>query len=505
MTVSLPRRRFIQMAVAGLGCQVLSASGAPTESYEFTALELSDAIRKRTLSCVEVMQDHLTRIARLNDVFNAIVSLADAEHVLAQARRADDELAKGIYRGWLHGMPFAVKDLANAAGFVTSAGSPIFADNVAQQDSLHVARIKRGGAIIIGKTNVPEFGLGSQSYNTVFGATGCAYDASRTAGGSSGGAAAALALRMVPVADGSDFMGSLRNPAAFNNVIGFRPTPGVVPIGSDMREALAVNGPMGRTVRDTAQLLATMAGQHGDAPASVPGDPRRFSADLARDWRGTRIGWLGDFERYLPMEDGVLEVCEKALGGFRSIGCEVDAVRIDYSMSELWQTWLIYRHWMTRARGLALYENPKTAPLLKPEYVWEIEGGAGIDGDQVNRAIESRAAWYAAVQAVFGQVDFLVWPSAQVFPFPKDEHWPRSIAGRKMDTYHRWMETVVPGTLAGCPVINVPAGFSTNGLPMGLQIMAPRYADFHVLQIGHAYELATRWTRDFPPPALSGV
>ena len=346
---------------------------------------------------------------------------------------------------------------------------------------------------------MPEFGLGSNTYNPVFGPTLNAYDGVSSAGGSSGGAAAALALQMAPVADGSDFMGSLRNPGAYNNIIGFRPTPGLVPLSSSFIEELPCNGPMGRNVTDTAMLLSTMAGHHPSSPTSLPVDPGRFAGPLAREWKGTKIAWLGDFNGYLAMEDGVLDLCESALSGFEAVGCNVDAVNADYPIDKLWQTWLTFRHWLNRSRSLPLYDDPQNRALLKPEAIWEIEGGEGISGDDVAAASADRAEWYQAVLRLFEDYDFLVLPTAQVFPYPATTHWPKEIAGREMDTYHRWMEVVIPGTLSGCPVVNVPAGFNEHGQPMGLQIIGRRYQDFETLQIAYAYEQATRWNLDITP------
>ena len=486
-----------------LSSQAILATGRlPQNIVAMSALELSAAIRHRQVSCVEVMRAYLAQIAKLNPTYNALVSLAQEQTLFDQAAQKDQDLGAGRYQGWMHGLPIAVKDLANAKGFVTSMGSPIFADSVANEDSVHVARMKQAGAIVIGKTNVPEFGLGSQSYNTVFGVTRNAYNPDLTAGGSSGGAAAGLALQMLPVADGSDFMGSLRNPAGFNNVIGFRPTPGVVPIGDSFVEALPCNGPMGRNVSDTAALLATIAGYHPGSPGSLPGDPQRFRQSLQPDLRGCKIGWLGNFDGYLPMQDGVLQLCEKALGSFAELGCEVASVQFEYPMEKLWQTWLTYRHWMSRGRGMALYANPDTKRLLKPEFIWEVEGGLGLTADDINRAGRARADFYRVILDLFDEYDFLLLPSAQVFPFAASTHWPKQIAGQSMDTYHRWMEVVIPGTLSGCPVINVPAGFSPVGLPMGLQLMGPRYQDFKTLQMAFAYEQASGWNLSHSPAAL---
>ncbi|MEM6709920.1 MAG: amidase [Pseudomonadota bacterium] len=511
----MPNRRQLLSHATGLAAlATLSASsGTPLEpgsqppvtSQDLTrlsALGLSATIHRRDVSCREVLDAYLTQIERFNPTINAIVSQAPTEHLQKLADDRDAELRRGRSRGWMHGMPVAVKDLADAVGFPTTAGSPLFVKDLPKADSIHVARMRAAGAVFIGKTNVPEFGLGSQSYNRVFGTTGNAYDATLTAGGSSGGAAAALALGMVPVADGSDFMGSLRNPAAFNNVIGFRPTPGLVPLGDDFIEELACNGPMGRTVSDAARLLATLAGADPRSPASFPSQPDRYNAPLTRDWQGTRIAWLGDLNGYLPMETGLLDHCGKAIDGFETLGCTVDAVLPDYAPERLWKTWLTFRHWLTRAWAKPLLDNPTTRAQLKPELVWECEGGAALTGDDIAAASKDRAAWYAALLTLFERYDALVLPTTQVYPFAKTEHWPKAIGTRSMDTYHRWMEVVTPGTLAGCPVLNLSVGLGANGLPAGIQLIGRRYADLELLQLGFAYEQATRYNLDRRPPQL---
>jgi amidase len=509
----LSRRDFMRKAGAGaagiaaftsLPVSVTQAMNAgQNEAVSLSGIELSKVIHSRKISCTEVMSAYLEHIDRINPRFNAIVSLRVRSELLQEAKQCDIELSKDQSRGWMHGFPHAIKDLADAEGLKTTMGSPIFKDNVAITDSILTARVKKAGAIIIGKTNVPEFGLGSHTYNPVFGPTLNAYDGKSTAGGSSGGAAAALALQMLPVADGSDLMGSLRNPAAFNNVIGFRPTPGLVPLGDSFKEELPCNGPMGRNVSDTAMFLSTLAGYHPASPSSLNSKPEEFTRPLNKDFKGAKVGWLGDFNGYLSMENGVLSLCEKALQGFRDVGAEVNPVTLDYSMAELWQTWLTFRHWLVRARALPLYDNPKTRALLKPEAIWEIEGGVNLTADAVSKASAARGRWYAALLKAFNTHDYLVLPTAQVFPFDAKQHWPRETNGKQMDTYHRWMEVVIPGTLSGCPVVNVPAGFGANGLPMGLQIIGKRYGDFSVLQMAHAYEQATRWNLDKHPDVLS--
>ena len=467
---------------------------------EHSALELSRLIHRREVSCVDVMTAYLAQIERYNPVLNAIVALRDREELLAEARQRDGELAAGHSRGWMHGFPHAVKDLAAARGLPHTSGSRIFADRIAEADDRFVARIRAAGAVIIGKSNTPEFGLGSQTYNEVWGTTGNPYDPSRTAGGSSGGGAAALAARMVPVADGSDNMGSLRNPPAFNNVIGLRPSwgrvpePGFIPYGS-------VNGPMGRTTADVAQLLSTMAGPDTGAPSGIDEDPAYLSADLDRDFRRTRIAWIGDWDGYLATEPGVLALCESALATFGHLGCEIEPALPSFAPQDIWQSYLAWRSW-GNLRYADLYEDPATRALMKPELVWEIEYGLRLTALDLTRAAAARDAWYAAVVDMFETYDFVVAPTAQVFPFDKSVHWPETIDGRPMDTYHRWMETVVPWTMAGHPVAAMPAGLDARGLPMGIQIIGRRHGDHDVLRIAHAYEAASPVMDGTPPPLL---
>ncbi len=470
---------------------------------------LSRAIHAREVSCVEVMTAYLDRIERLNARVNAIVSIEPRPSLLNQARERDAALARGESMGWLHGIPQAPKDLLATRGIRTTWGSPLFAGFVPDADAIAAERLRRAGAILIGKTNVPEFGLGSQTYNTVFGTTLNAYDQTRTAGGSSGGAAVALALRMLPVADGSDHAGSLRNPAAFNNVLGFRPTFGVVPSAEHdaFLPALTVVGPMGRTTTDLARLLAVLAGYDPRAPLASRDDPTRLTASLARDVAGVRIGWLGDFRGHLPFEPGVLELARGALAVFAGLGCTVDEVRIEHPMERVWQSWLVLRAFQVGAILREHHADPARRAALKPEAGWEAERGARLTAyDLANASIE-RTSWYHAVRALFEHHDYLVLPSAQVFPFDAQIHWPRQIAGREMDTYHRWMEVVVPITMAGCPGLNVPVGFNAAGLPMGVQLVGKPHDELGCLQLAHAYEEATGWIADHPPPlaAPSGI
>jgi amidase len=473
---------------------------------ELDAIELSRAIHARQVSCHEVMQAYLAQIERFNPAVNALVSLRSDEDVLAEAVQRDRELDQGQSRGWMHGMPQAIKDLAATKGLRTTLGSPLFAEHVPQEDAISVARVRASGAIIIGKSNVPEFGLGSQTYNSVFGTTGNAYDPRLVAGGSSGGAAVALALRMLPVADGSDMMGSLRNPAAFNNVFGLRPSLGRVPYGPApdlFVQQLGTEGPMGRSVADVARLLSVQAGYDPRVPLSLNADPAVFGEPLQRDFKGARLGWLGDYNGYLPMEDGVMSLCESALKDFAALGCEVENCQPEFSLERLWQTWLTHRHWLIQGSLGAAYADPQKRALLKPEAQWEVQGGLQLSAADVYQASVNRSDWYRALGKLFERYDFLLLPTAQVFPFDAQQPWPRIVAGREMDTYHRWMEVVIGPTLAGLPSMNVPVGFNPQGLPMGLQIIGPAQADRAVLQLAYAHEQLTRWVQRRPPSCLT--
>lgn len=475
---------------------------------ELDAIELSRAIHARQVSCHEVMQAYLAQVERFNPAVNALVSLRSDEDVLAEAVQRDRELDQGRSRGWMHGMPQAIKDLAATQGLRTTLGSPLFAEHIPQSDAISVARVRASGAIIIGKTNVPEFGLGSQTYNSVFGTTGNAYDPRLVAGGSSGGAAVALALRMLPVADGSDMMGSLRNPAAFNNVFGLRPSFGRVPYGPTPElfiQQLGTEGPMGRSVADVARLLSVQAGYDPRVPLSLKEDPAVLGEPLQRDFKGARLGWLGDYNGYLPMEDGVMSLCESALKDFTALGCEVEHCQPDFSLERLWQTWLVHRHWLIQGSLGAAYADPQKRALLKPEAQWEVQGGLQLSAADVYQASVSRSDWYRALGKLFERYDFLLLPTAQVFPFDAQQPWPRIVAGREMDTYHRWMEVVIGPTLAGLPSMNVPVGFNPRGLPMGLQIIGPAQADSAVLQLAYAHEQLTRWVQRRPPTCLGST
>jgi amidase len=333
----------------------------------------------------------------------------------------------------------------------------------------------------------------------VYGATATPYDTSRTAGGSSGGAAAALALRLLPVADGSDYLGSLRNPAAFCNVLGFRPSIGRVPTPGFVAHPSVV-GPMGRTVDDLAALLSVLAGADARAPLSVGGGTFAPLPPREGSWRGVRIAWVGDFGGYLATEAGLLDVCRKALRVFEDLGCQVEEAVPEYPPERIWSAVLTWRWWGV-LKLHDLYANPAFRAELKPEIIWEIEHGLRLSALDVARAEVARTEWYEAAVRFLDTYDFVIAPSTQVFPFPVTTHWPAEIDGRPMDSYHRWMETVAPWSMTGTPVLGMPAGFDDRGLPAGIQLVGRPGADAEVLQLARAYEERTNWVRDHPPPA----
>ncbi|MDR5816529.1 amidase [Caballeronia sp. LZ033] len=467
------------------------------------AVALSRAIHSRAVSCVEVMQAHLAQIDRFNPVVNAIVALQDRDALLRQAGERDTQLAVGNSLGPLHGFPQAPKDILPVAGMVTSKGSPIYAGEVSQTDAVIFERMREGGALFVGRTNSPEFGLGGHTYNPVYGTTRNAFDPTRSAGGSSGGAAVAVALRMLPCADGSDMMGSLRTPAAFNNVFGFRTTPGCVPYApSDdvFFQQFSVAGPMARSIPDLGLLLSVQAGFDARAPLSRRSEqPADFAHALECDMRGKRIGWLGDLNGHLPTEPGLMATCEAALRHFDTIGCVVEAARVEFDPERLWRAWIDLRSLTFSGTNGPLWRDTAKRALLKPEAVWEIERGLKLTSEDISRAVRERSAWYQAINTLFERFDFLVMPSAQVFPFDASLDWPHAIAGRNMDSYHRWMETVVPATMASLPALSAPAGFNADGLPAGLQIMGPVQQDLDVLRLGLAYERASNYATQRSP------
>ena len=472
---------------------------------EISADALSRAIHSKQVSCREVMQTTLRQIALHNPQSNAIVSLADEDELLRQADERDAQLARGESMGWMHGMPQAIKDVTQVAGFRTTLGSPLMRDVVGAEDALMARRMRASGCIVIGRTNIPEFGLGSHTFNEVFGATRNAWDPSKSAGGSSGGAAVAVAQRMLPVADGSDVMGSLRNPAGWNHIFGLRPSQGrvpAVPAQDVWISQVGTEGPLGRTVQDVALLLSVQAGWHPASPLSIAQDGKAFAAPLDSEVKGQRIGWLGDLNGYLAMEKGVTDICLHALKSFDHLGCHTEAATLGMAPEKVWDAWLVWRQAMTGPRVAPFMVNPENHPLVKPEARWEYEQSMRQTSVQLMSASAVRSQFYQQMLQLFERFDVLALPAAQVWPFEVSERWPKQINGRAMDTYHRWMEVVIYGTFAGLPCISVPAGFGPHGLPMGLQLIGKPHGDFALLQLAHAYEQANLAMIRTRPPGI---
>ena len=447
-------------------------------------------------TAVEKIQSALDAIERHNPRVNAVISLAYPDDLMKQAEAADQVPTE--QRGPLHGEPIAIKDLVNAAGFETSMGSPIFKKNLVKTDDIMVARLRAAGAIIIGKTNTPEFGLGSHTFNPVHGATGNAYDATRSAGGSSGGAAVVLATGMMRYADGSDMMGSLRNPAGWNNVYGMRPTWGLVPsepLGDSFLHQLATNGPMARCPKDLATLLSVQSGQDARQPHGLP------TADFAKDMdahvlKGAKIAWLGDWG--LPFDDGIMDISERAVEDLRALGADVTAIDAPFSMDALWESWITLRSWMVASGAGVFYDDPEKRDLLKPAAIWEIERGFAMSAREVHQQSVVRSIWFKKAAQLFETYDALLMPSAQVWPFPIDWVHPTEIAGVEMDTYHRWMQVVIPAGLIGLPVVNLPIGFGAAGLSAGLQLVGGRGQDAKLLGMANDWYHGTPW-KDHAP------
>lgn len=441
-------------------------------------------MRSGKISATELMGLTLDRIDAVNGDVNAVVALQDRDMLLAEAAASRD--------GPLAGLPMAVKDLADTKGITTTYGSPIFAKHIPPADSPMVARLRAAGAIIIGKTNTPEWGLGSHSYNPVYGVTRNAYDTSRSAGGSSGGAGVALARRMVALADGSDMMGSLRNPAGWSNIYGFRPSYGLVPNGGPgdaFLGQLSTDGPMARSVEDLELLLSVQA-------AYDPRNPHSVGPFVKGEAIPMRIGWLGDWGGAYPMEGGVLDLCTDGLDVLRQLGHEVIDMAPPFSAKALWEAWITLRSFVVAEKFRPLYEDPAKRDLLKPEAIWEIERGLSMTAREVHDASVIRSDWFRRTATM--DVDVLALPSAQMFAFPAEWDWPRDVAGVSMDTYHRWMEVVVPASLTGLPALSVPCGFGATGTPMGLQLIGHRGTDARVLALGRAYDAASDWVSRTP-------
>lgn len=457
--------------------------------------DLAQQLRTRQLSARECMQAHLEQIGRWNPQLNAIVAKLDDSACLALADDADARLARGDSPGALHGVPWAFKDLEAVVGFPWARGSPIFRDDRPGADSVLVERLRRAGVLTIGKTNTPEFGMGSQTYNSVYGTTYNPYDLTKTAGGSSGGAAAAVAAGMLAAADGSDLGGSLRNPANFNNVVGFRPTVGLVPTAPNLLPFLgfAVKGPIARSVSDIGYLLAAMAGADPRDPACSPSDPALFIANLGRSFQGVRVAWCPDLGG-LPLDSRVRGVLEAQRRVFEALGCIVEDVHPDLAAAdEVFLTIRAFRSWSYY--GSLLFSH---RAALKPEAVEEIEAGAKITVAQLSRAMIRHGRLLEGMRRFQDDYPFVVTAVNQVPPFDASQHWPMEIEGVPMEHYIAWMKSAYWISATFNPAISVPAGFTAEDLPVGLQIVGRYRDDLGVLQLAHAFEQATQVGRRRP-------
>jgi amidase len=497
------RRRFNTTAAAGAAyaaIQPLGANIAPQapasssdELCELSAVELAMRLASKQVSAREVMAAHLARIERVNPKVNAIVTLV-GEQAMAGAARADEAIVRRDAIGVLHGLPVAHKDLVDTAGIRTTRGSLFYRDNVPTRDALIVTRMRTAGAITVGKTNTPELGAGSQTFNAVFGATRNPYDVTRTCGGSSGGAATAIAARMLPIADGTDAGGSLRNPPAFCNVVGLRPSPGRVPNESTSWSPFSVSGPIARTVADVALFLSAIAGADPRSPLSIDEDPARFRAPLGRDFKGVRVAWwrgLGG----IPFEPEIRRVVDGNRKVFEDLGCLVEEAEPDFTgVAEAFPT----------LRFAA--NHPAYAPLIQqhPEWVkdtikFEVAQAERAGATDVGRALARQAQMFDQSRQFFERYAYFILPVTQVEPFDVNTPYPTAIAGTAMTTYIDWMRSCWYVTMMSNPAMSVPAGFSAAGLPVGLQIVGRHRDEWSVLQLAYAFEQATRHGRQRPP------
>ena len=459
-----------------------------------TATNLAEKIQSKQLSCLEVMQAHLTQIERVNCKVNAIVTIV-ADAALEQARKADEALSQGQQIGPLHGLPVAHKDLVPTRGVRTTFGSPIYADHIPDEDGLIIQRLRAAGAIMVGKTNVPEFGAGSHTFNNVFGATLNPYDTSKTCGGSSGGAAVALACGMVPIADGSDTGGSLRNPANFCNVVGFRTAPGRVPFWpTDVAWfPISVQGPMARTVQDTALMLSAIAGPDRRAPISLGDSGEIFRQSLERTFDGVRVAWSRDLGG-LPVDPRVTNVLDARKSVFEDLNCIVTNDEPDFSDAD--EVFKVWRAWAMELKFAELLETRRDQ--IKDTVIWNVERGMELTGPQLGQAERKHTAVYQRVREFMEHYEYLVMPVNQVPPFDINTEYPTQIAGTDMETYIDWMKSCYFITVTGLPAISVPAGFTEDGLPVGVQIVGRHHDEFGVLQLAHAFEQATGFWKSRP-------
>jgi amidase len=459
-----------------------------------STVEMARLIRSKKLSAREALAAHLKQIERVNPKVNAIVTLVP-EMAAEAAAKADEMQARGETLGPLHGLPVAHKDLVETRGIRTTFGSLLYKDYIPAEDDLIVERLRRAGAITIGKTNTPEFGAGSQTFNKVFGATHNPYDLTKTCGGSSGGAAVALACGMVPVADGSDTGGSLRNPAAFCNVVGFRPSIGRVPNpkAAFAWSTLSTSGCLGRSVADLALVLSTIAGPDSRAPMSIHELGERFALPLERSFKGVHIAWFKTLGG-APFDPRVRAVVDAHRKTFESLGCVVEEAEPDFSLAEI--SFRVLRAWNSaNTYGERLKQHPDA---FKDTLKGEIEEGLRLTGTDLAHAETAHGQLWRRFQAFLEKYEYFVLPTTQLPAFDINMPYPTQIAGVKFDSYIDWMKSCWYISATGNPAATVPGGFTSEGLPVGVQIVGRDRQDFSVLQMAHAFEQATGFGKKRP-------
>ena len=488
-------RRDILVGMAAVPLLQGTLAAQATSSVCFmSTVEMARLIRAKKLSAREAMAEHLKQIERVNPKVNAIVTLVP-EMAAADAAKADEMQARKETLGPLHGLPVAHKDLLETKGIRTTFGSPLYEDNIPTVDDIVVERIRRAGAITIGKTNTPEFGSGSQTFNRVFGATHNPYDLTKTCGGSSGGAAVALACGLTPVATGSDTGGSLRNPAAFCNVVGFRPSVGRVPNPNTAFawSTLSTSGCLGRSVADLAFVLSTIAGPDSRAPLSINEPGERFARPLDRSFKGVRVAWFKDLGG-VPFDPRIRDVVDAHRKTFESLGCTVEQAEPDFAAAEL--AFRVLRAWNSaNTYGERLKEHPEA---FKDTLAGEIEEGLRLTGTEVARAETAHSQFWRRFQAFLEKYEYFVLPTTQLPAFDVNTPYPTEIAGVKFDNYIDWMKSCWYISATGNPAASVPGGFTSEGLPVGVQIVGRNKEDFSVLQMAHAFELATGFGKKRP-------
>jgi len=496
MIENSPTRRKVLtgMAAASMATPRAAADSATGSVHWMSAIDMARLIRTKKLSAREALAEHLKQIERVNPKVNAMVTLVP-EMAEKAAAKADEMQARREKLGPLHGLPAAHKDLRETRGIRTTFGSPLYRDYIPAENDLIIDRLQAAGAITLGKTNTPEFGAGSQTFNTVFGATRNPWDLTKTCGGSSGGAAVALACGLVPVADGSDTGGSLRNPAAFCNVVGFRPTVGRVP---DPKAAfawstLSTSGCLGRSVADLAFVLSTIAGPDPRSPLSLNEPGAIFARPLGRSFRGARIAWFKDLGG-VPFDPRVRAVVDGHRATFESLGCIVEQAEPDFAPAEI--SFRLLRAWNSaHTHGARLREHPDA---YKDTLTLEIEEGLRLTGVDLARAEVAHGQLWRHFQAFLGTYEYFILPTTQVPPFDVDTAYPTEITGVELTNYIDWMKSCWYISATGNPTASVPGGFTPEGLPVGVQIVGRDKQDFAVLQLAHAFEQATGFSQKRP-------